>query len=428
MKIALLGASFDTHNLGVGALTAGTIKAALHQYPHAEIFLLDYGKESTTYHFEANGDTIPIRLVNMRFSKKIYLRNNIAVLILISLLLRLIPSEKMKDELIKRNSCLSNVLEADIVAAISGGDSFSDIYGLGRLLYVALPQVLVLLLGKNLILLPQTLGPFRSPIAKKIAKFIMGKAKIVYSRDYDGIGETRKMLSFHEKSEKIRFCYDVGFVLDPVRPVNMDLQLDNLKNEGKPVVGLNISGLLYMGGYTGNNMFGLKIDYKAFILNLIDFMIKKKNATVMLIPHVFGTQGESDSAVCEKIYLSLRDHYEGLLVMASGAYNQNEIKHIIGLCDFFIGSRMHACIAALSQNVPAVSISYSKKFVGVMQTIGVEELVADPRKLGKDEILGIIDKAFEQKDLLRENLREKIPQVKETVLNLFKEIGSGMEV
>ena len=318
MKIALLGVSFNTHNLGVGALTAGTIKAVLHQYPHAEIFLLDYGKESTTYHFEANGDTIPIRLVNMRFSKKIYLRNNIAVLILTSLLLRLIPSQKLKDELIKRNSCLSNVLEADIVAAISGGDSFSDIYGLGRLLYVALPQVLVLLLGKNLILLPQTVGPFRSQLARKIAKFIMSKAEIVYSRDYDGIGEMRKMLSSPEKSEKIRFCYDVGFVLDPVRPVNMDLQLDNLKNEGKPVVGLNISGLLYMGGYTGNNMFGLKIDYKAFILNLIDFMIKKKNATVMLIPHVFGTQGESDSVVCEEVYASLKGITMGDFILREG--------------------------------------------------------------------------------------------------------------
>ena len=88
---------------------------------------------------------------------------------------------------------------------------------------------------------------------------------------------------------------------------------------------------------------------------------------------------------------------------------------------------MHACIAALSQNIPTVSIAYSRKFVGVMQTIGVEELVADPRKLEKEEILGIIDNAFEQKDLLRENLGKKIPHVKETVLNLFKEIGSVME-
>ncbi len=406
-------------------MTAGSIKAVLRQYPEAEIFLLDYGKESITYHFPANGHTIPVHLVNMRFSKKIYLKNNVALLILTALILRLIPSKKLKDEFIKRNNCLAHVFDADIAVSISGGDSFSDIYGLGRLLYVSLPQLLVLLLGKDLVLLPQTLGPFRSRTARTIAKYIMNKAKVVYSRDYDGIMETRKMLESPEKSEKIRFCYDVGFILDPVKPYKA--APGNLTDEVKvnsPLVGLNVSGLLYRGGYTGNNMFGLKIDYKEFIPELIHFMIRKKNATVMLVPHVFGTHKESDSVVCEKVYASLKGHYHERLLIARGEYNQNEIKHVIGLCDFFIGSRMHACIAALSQNTPTVSIAYSRKFIGVMQTIGVAELVADPRKLEKEEILGIIDDAFEQRASLKRHLEKKMPHVKETVLNLFNEIGS----
>jgi polysaccharide pyruvyl transferase WcaK-like protein len=85
---------------------------------------------------------------------------------------------------------------------------------------------------------------------------------------------------------------------------------------------------------------------------------------------------------------------------------------------------MHACIAALSQNVPTISIAYSRKFAGVMQTIGVENLVADPRKLEKDEIIGIIDDAFEQRASLRGHLETTMPRVKETVLNLFAEIGA----
>ncbi len=427
-KIALLGASFNTHNLGVGVLTAGTIKAVLHQYPHAEIFLLDYGKESVTYNLKMNGRSVPVHLVNMRFSKKLYLKNNIACLILLSWILRLIPFQKVKEKIISRNSCLAHIFEADIVAAISGGDSFSDIYGLGRLLYVSLPQVLVLLLGKDLVLLPQTLGPFRSRIARKIAKYIMSKAKAVYSRDYDGIGEMRKMLRFPDKTENVRFCYDVGFILDPVKPDKADI--GNLTDEmrvNSPLVGLNVSGLLYHGGYSGNNMFGLKFDYKEIIPDLIDFMIREKDTTVMLVPHVFGTHGESDSVVCEEVYASLKGRYNERLLIARGQYNQNEIKHIIGLCDFFIGSRMHACIAALSQNIPTVSIAYSRKFVGVMQTIGVAELVADPRKLEKEGILGIIDNAFEQRASLRGHLEKTMPHVKKTVLNLFNEIGSLLQ-
>ena len=46
---------------------------------------------------------------------------------------------------------------------------------------------------------------------------------------------------------------------------------------------------------------------------------------------------------------------------------------------------MHACIAALSQTVPAVAIAYSRKFLGVMETIGVEDIVVDPQCMTADE-------------------------------------------
>jgi polysaccharide pyruvyl transferase WcaK-like protein len=334
----------------------------------------------------------------------------------------------MRGKVISGNAWLSRIAEADIVASMAGGDSFSDIYGLGRLVYVALPQILALSMGKRLVMLPQTIGPFKGKVAQHIVKFILKRASIIYSRDYEGLEVIRNLLKMKDEvNGKVRFCNDVGFVMDPVKPMKMSLDLSDLKGKGIPVVGLNISGLLHMGGYSGDNMFGLKIDYKEFIRDLIDFMIREKNAAVMLVPHVFGTHAESDAVVCEEVYASLKGRYDGRLLIAGGPYNQNEIKYIIGLSDFFIGSRMHACIAALSQNIPTVSIAYSRKFAGVMQTIGVEELVADPRRLEKEEILGIIDKAFDKRDVLKGHLERTMPQVKEKVLHLFGEIGALLD-
>lgn len=427
-QICLLGASFGTNNMGVNALTAGTLKAFFDQYPSGELFLLDYGKNEATYTFQMGDRKLPIQLVNIRFSKKFYLRNNIAMLLLISLIARLVPFKKIKEKLISGNHCLKRLSEASIVTSIAGGDSFSDIYGLGRFFYVVLPQLLSLSIGKRLVMLPQTIGPFQGKFATYVAKFILKRANIIFSRDYDGIEVVRNLLGIKSDSNgKVRFCYDVGFIVDPVKPDKADL--GNLTDEmrNSPLVGLNVSGLLFRGGYSGKNMFGLKFDYKELIPDLIDFMIREKDTTVMLVPHVFGTHAESDSVVCEEVYASLKGRYNERLLIARGQYNQNEIKHIIGLCDFFIGSRMHACIAALSQNIPTVSIAYSKKFIGVMQTIGVAELVADPRKLEKEEILGIIDNAFEQRASLRGHLEATMPQVKETVLNLFNEIGSLLQ-
>jgi polysaccharide pyruvyl transferase WcaK-like protein len=179
-----------------------------------------------------------------------------------------------------------------------------------------------------------------------------------------------------------------------------------------------------MGGYSRANMFGLKIDYKKLIPELIDVMIRAHDSSVILIPHVFGLDGESDSVICQELYSSLNERYGGRLLLASGEYNESEIKYVIGLCEFFIGSRMHACIAALSQNIPTVSIAYSNKFIGVMQTIGVAELVADPRKLDVEQIVRLIGDAFEHRARIRKHLDKVMPMVHETGMNLFDEIGS----
>ncbi|HEY2934571.1 MAG TPA: polysaccharide pyruvyl transferase family protein [Acidobacteriota bacterium] len=426
LKVCLLGASFTTGNMGVSALTAATIKCILTQFPTAVICLLDYGLVGATYTITVDGRAIPIRLVNMRFSKRFFLTNNIAFLTLLAWLLRFLPFQQIRNKLISANPCLNLLNEADIVGSLAGGDSFSDIYGHGRFFYVALPQVLALLLGKQLVLLPQTFGPFRSRIVRVLARYILKRSSVVYSRDFMGATEITKLLRDH--SDKLRFCYDLGFVLDPVRPALLELQdVGRAVDRRLHIIGLNVSGLLFNSGQTGDNIFGLRTDYSDLVHDLIASLLLAKNVAVILIPHVFSPPAgpESDSVVCATIFESLKHRYPGRLFLPRGSYDQSEIKYVIGLCDFFIGSRMHACIGALSQNIPAVAIAYSGKFLGVMQTIEMESLVADPRRMGKAEILNMVAEAYQNRDLLRRRLEQRIPEVKDAVLNLFNDIGDS---
>jgi polysaccharide pyruvyl transferase WcaK-like protein len=425
IKVCVLGASFNTGNMGVSALISGTIKSITHQFPDAEISLLDYGKEGVTYHDRIANKNISVELLNIRFSKKIYLRNNVALLILLSLIVRILPFRGLKNRLIERNPYLKQIVDSDIIASIAGGDSFSDIYGLGRFFYVSLPQLLVLFMGKELVHLPQTIGPFKGAIARSVARYILSRSYMIYSRDYTGIKELERFLGKQCDPEKVRFCYDMGFVLDPIKPSQMDLSgLETNSADSSCKVGLNVSGLLFAGGYTQNNMFGLKVGYRDLIYDLIDFFIEKNGAQVILIPHVLGSAEhfESDSVVSEEIYKSLAIKYKGKLSFARGNYDHHEIKYIIGQCDFFIGARMHSCIAALSQAVPAVGIAYSRKFYGVMDSIGFTELVADPRSMDREELFGVIERAFAQRQAIRSRLESVMVDVEKKVLNLFESI------
>ena len=80
---------------------------------------------------------------------------------------------------------------------------------------------------------------------------------------------------------------------------------------------------------------------------------------------------------------------------------------------------MHACIAAVSQSVPTVCIAYSDKFIGVMESIGVEDIVVDARAMDKDEILRAIGGALDQHEEVRRLLQTKMPEVRSSILNLL---------
>jgi polysaccharide pyruvyl transferase WcaK-like protein len=422
IKFSLLGATFETGNMGVGALAAASIKCILSTYPRAEISLFDYAKQSSVCTVRVDDREVSIPIVNMRFSKKIYLPNNIALLLTLAIAFKLVAFKKVREWVINKNICLSHLQQSDISAAISGGDSFSDIYGLGRLIYVALPQLLVLLLGKKLILLPQTIGPFRGKLSRIIARYILQRSERVYVRDTRSFSELKRLFACGSVPEKYKFCYDVAFALDPIAPSRQDIVGLSLRGRyGSRLIGLNISGLLFRRDSTGRNAFGLCDDYEELIEALISFLMRKKDVAVLLVPHVFGRQpgSESDTLVCEQVFAKADEKYRGRIGLIHGSYNQSEIKHIIGLCDFFIGSRMHACIAALSQGVPAVAIAYSDKFLGVMETIGIPSLVLDARALATNEILHEIDDSFEKRALIRRCLESKIPEVRESVLSLF---------
>lgn len=172
-NILLLGATYATGNLGVWTLASGAVASARHSYPQAQIDFLDYNVDPQEYQARYAGGVATVRLFNIRFSKKFWLPNHIGRLLLTALFLRLIPAKGLRKKIVSRNVWLQKIGEADLVGSIAGGDSFSDIYGIGRLIYVALPQILVLLSGKPLALLPQTYGPFQSPLAKGMARFIL---------------------------------------------------------------------------------------------------------------------------------------------------------------------------------------------------------------------------------------------------------------
>jgi len=427
IKVCLLGASFDTGNLGVSALAESSIKIILNRWPGAEIILIGSGYEPQQIHLRLMGREFVIRTIPIRFCKNVFLPYHFLWFTTYGLLLRLLPKSRAKDMLLSRNPYVRTLYETDLTVDITGGDSFSDLYGMRRFLLDFLCKWLVIAFRKKLVLLPQTYGPYKRWLTRALAKYILNHATTVYSRDRSSVEFVKDMLETQDSEDKIKFLPDVAFVLDAHRPNGAEIRsIEEIRAENTVVVGLNISGLLFHGGYTQDNMFGLRTDYQQLIHEIIDLLLKYDKVVVLLIPHVFPPRGlevESDPIACSRVYKLISRKYVNRIVQVDSVYNHNEIKHIIGLCDFFIGSRMHACIAALSQGIPTIGLAYSKKFAGVFETVDAEQFVVDLRYTEAEEALTMIVKNFEQRNIIAGRLKATIPKIQQQILTVLDGIS-----
>jgi len=430
ISICLLGASFDTGNLGVSALAESSIKCILGRWPDARVTLLGSSREEGEHHLSLAGKDVILRKVPVRFSRNVFLSHHFCVLAFYSLLTRLLPFDSTRRFVTRRNSAMKLLLETSVFIDISGGDSFSDIYGVRRLTLGFLLRLLPLILRKSLILFPQTYGPFKRAISRWMARYILKRCRKVYSRDQEGLTFVNDLLPGTTMAGRIQFAPDVAFLLDPRRPPNHDLgDFERIRTPESIVIGINVSGLIYYGGYTGRNEFGLKVDYNKLVNRITAHLLSEDHTLIVLVPHVipvsdYNANVENDLSACLDVHERLAKSHPNRLFVARGRYDQGQVKYIIGLCDFFIGTRMHSCIAALSQGIAAIGLAYSKKFRGVFETAGVGQLVLDLRELDEDQALAAVDEIFTARSAIAESLQSRIPAVKQEVMNLLADIDS----
>ena len=272
----------------------------------------------------------------------------------------------------------------DVVLDIGAGDSFADIYGSRRFLMLALAKARVLFAGKPLVLSPQTFGPFQRSWTRRTACGLITRADLVSTRDALSTAYLREM------------GY-AGSVLEAT-DVALRLPYEHQPRDGAKIrVGVNVSGLLFHGGYTRNNMFGLAVDYPALVRRLVTQLVARPGVEVHLVGHVLPGQDnlEDDEAVGRQIAAEVPG-----TVVAPRFISPSAAKTYIAGLDFFCGARMHACIAALSSGVPVVPMAYSRKFAGLFGTLGYT-VGTDLKTQDSDTILATIERALDGRDTLR---------------------------
>ncbi|QZT58435.1 polysaccharide pyruvyl transferase family protein [Mycolicibacterium austroafricanum] len=236
----------------------------------------------------------------------------------------------------------------DLILDSGAGDSFADIYGFRRLMFIFYAQHTAFRLGIPVVMGPQTIGPFNTAIGRWAARKSLRRMCTVVTRDTQSAKYARDLGRPADVEST-----DVVFALEPP-PMG----------QGRDVI-LNISGLLW---FPNGHIDAAR--YRAELAELVD-ALQEQGRQVSLLAHVVNSPRGNDDE--DAIAEFQRDY--GFSLESISPASLRQVRSVLAGASIVIGSRMHACLNALSAGTPAIPWAYSRKFAPLMRDIGWDHIV-----------------------------------------------------
>jgi len=297
------------------------------------------------------------------------------------------------------DASLDHYRNAGLVVDLSG-DMLTEDYGPHVAYSHFIPLLKALLLGRPLVILAQSIGPFR--LTRPLAKAILRRAALItvrdpVSRDYlVGLGVAADAVTA-----------DLAFALEPATAADAaERWRDMGVDADEPVLGVSVSGLV---AAHHKKRASTTADFYAETAQALDDFSARYGAQIVFFPHVTGPAASKDDRLAaEKVRLAMDSPTLAVTVDMAPA----EIKALIGRTTWFLGCRMHANIAALSSGIPVAAIAYSHKTLGIMSGIGLQDYVIDVADVTTQGLGALLDSVVADSADIRAILGREIPSLK----------------
>ncbi|MDV7102423.1 polysaccharide pyruvyl transferase family protein [Gordonia amicalis] len=240
----------------------------------------------------------------------------------------------------------------DVILDTGGGDSFSDIYGLRRLALQAYMYRAAAVADVPIVMTPQTVGPFRTVRGKALARLVLNSAQFCAVRD----ATSARLVTTIRNRPPEAIATDMVFLgadskIASAVPVPVD------RSPRKVLV--NVSGLLW----TENEHTDF-LKYRSSVRELLTSLIESGFA-VGLLAHVLDAPlTDNDVPVVRE----LAKEFDGIESVVPASLSDARVA--VASASVVVGSRMHACLNALSVGTPAIAWAYSRKFEPLLSSLG----------------------------------------------------------
>jgi colanic acid/amylovoran biosynthesis protein len=283
----------------------------------------------------------------------------------------------------RKHGLLRAFAAADLVLACGGGyiyapgsgDGLSGWFG-----FMLSGCVLALLMGKPLVLLPQSIGPLHDDFQRRAVRWVVRRAQLTCVRERRSL-DLLQQLGCAQRALRLP---DMAFGA-PSGLAAPALAL--LDHAGRPAMPYAFCVGMTVLNWSGQSFtFTRQEAYEHAMLGCIDTLTARGGVVVIFAQCRGPSVAEDDRHVGAR--LRARAAMPERVFLIEEPLPPPALQAAYAQMDYFIGTRMHSVILALNAGVPALAIGYLHKTSGVLEELGMADHCYDINTLTAAQLIG----------------------------------------
>lgn len=260
--------------------------------------------------------------------------------------------------------------------------------------------------GKKVIILPNSIGPLKNCIARRIALTSLKNSTLVTVRE----SISKELLDSY--NVKNYLFPDLGFFLEPSEK-DMSGYLFKMGvplNQKKVIITLR--PYRFQGFHDADHLFTNYINaFVSFVIYLVE-----QGFHVSFMAHTLGPSSHEDDRIAIKEVLDALP----CKIKESTSYIEDfdltcrDVERIYSYYDYMIGTRFHSVIFSLNVGVPSIAIAYGgNKSKGIMSILGNGRYSIDMDKIDDAQLINLFISIEASRESYLKNLNIKKNNLKE---------------
>lgn len=280
----------------------------------------------------------------------------------------------------KKQAFIDACISADLVLGCGGGYLYDEdapprhIFGevlsfLAWHAFVLGELLLPLAISRPLILLPQSIGPLRTRLKRRLIAWIACRARVTFVRERESLA----LLHSLGCGRRVMYMPDLAFGFASRDPGCAEKLLQR--------AGLDRSRYAFCVGITAIDWgaqqrgFQGQAAYEQSLVACINEITDQGGAVVLFAQCATPLRAWDDRIINRRLRLAA--HHPEHVYLIEDAPEPDLLQAAYGLMDYFIATRMHSAILAINAGVPVMTIGYLHKSRGMMHAAGLDEWCFD---------------------------------------------------